>query len=76
MKLYTLRGNLAGQPVIIKKMFKSREEAVDYMFEYSKKQYVFDLQIEEIENVDGDKHNIDYICNHDNRFNVKRIILA
>ena len=74
MKLYTLRGNLAGQPVVINKMFKSRNEAVDYMFEYSKKHYVFDLQIEEINEVYGDKHNLDYVCNNDNRFNVQRVL--
>lgn len=74
MKLYSLRGNLAGQPVVINKMFKSREKAVDYMFEYSRKHYVFDLQIEDIYEINNDKHNLNYICNNDNRFNVQRVI--
>lgn len=76
MKLYILRGTIAGEPVTIKKMFKTREEAVDYMFLYSAKHYVFNLEVEDIVNVHDDKHDLDYICNNSNRFNVRRVVLA
>ena len=74
MKLYTLRGTIAGQYVTPNKMFRSREEAVEYMFKYSEKKYVFDMQVEEIIKTNGDKHNLEYVCNNNNRFFIERVI--
>ena len=73
MKLYTLRGHIAGDPVIINKKFKNRDEAVDYMFEYSHRQFVFGMEVNDIVRVNDDKHNLVYLCNNNNDFNVVRI---
>lgn len=72
MKLYSLRGNVNGTAKTFSKQFKSRDEAVNYFFNYSRKKLVFGLEIEEIVEIDS-KHNLEYVCNHNSSFIVNRI---
>ena len=74
MKYYVLSGKLAGESVKFAKQFKSRNEALDFAFKYSRKKYVFGLEVEEILEINNDKHNIQYICNKDTSFIINRVV--
>lgn len=73
MKFYTLTGNLAGQAISVDKKFESRQKAMDYMFHLARKKLIFNLEVEDIELIDNNKHNLEYVCNNDNFFTIKRI---
>ena len=77
MKYYTLEAIVQGRPVKLKRsMFASRNEAIDYMFDYYEKHYLYNLQVNEEYPVQDNKHRIEYYCNYSNRFIVTRNIAA
>ncbi len=73
MKYYTLTAVIHGQPVKLKRaMFISRDDAINYMFDYFEKHYLFGLEVRDEHIVDGNKHSIEYVCDFHNRFTVTR----
>jgi len=73
MKYYTLNAIVNGRDAKLKRrIFSSRSDAINYMFEYYEKNYLFGLEVVEEYAINGDKHNIEYVCNFQNRFSVTR----
>ena len=73
MKYYTLTAIVNGRNVKLKRnMFATRDEAINYMFDYYEKNNIFALEVREEYPVGGNKHCIEYVCNFHNRFTVAR----
>ena len=73
MKYYLLTAVVNGKPVKLKRaMFATRNEAIDYMFNYYEQHYLYSLQVEDEHIVGDNKHSIEYVCNFHNRFTVTR----
>ena len=73
MKYYMLQAIVNGRDVKLKRSyFTSRDEAIDYMFKYYGDHYMYGLEVSDEHMVNGDKHNIEYICDFHNRFTVTR----
>ena len=77
MKYYTLSAIVNGRDVKLKRrMFSSRSDAINYMFDYYDKECLFSLEVKDEHPVNGDKHSIEYVCNFSNRFTITRHQLA
>ena len=75
MKYYELSAVVDGDRVNLRKStFSSREGAINYMFKYFDEHYLYGLQVEDEHIVNGNKHSVEYVCNHYNRFTVTRQI--
>ncbi len=73
MKYYELSAVVNGENVKLKRSrFLSRSDAINYMFAYYTNNYLYSLEVEEEYPINGDKHNIEYVCNYHNRFTVAR----
>ena len=75
MKYYTLEAIIKGKPVKFEKAFSTRDSAIDYMFKYYDKHFMSNLVVNEEISVNGDKHNIEYVCDDFDRFRIKRVTL-
>ncbi len=69
--IYTLSGVLNGKNIKFKRLFSSRNAAIDYMFKYYEDHYFYNFQVEE--EIIKSKHDIEYVYNYDNRFEVARL---
>ena len=74
MKYYTLQAIINGERKTFSKTFTSRQKAIDFMFDYLERAYIFDKQIEEEYAVGNDKHNVEYVCDYSTRFIINRSI--
>ena len=73
MRYYLLTAVVNGHDAKLKRrMFATRSEAIDYMFDYYDKNNLYSLQVRDEYCIDGNKHNIEYVCNYHNRFTVTR----
>lgn len=73
MKYYTLNAIVNGKNVRLKRnMFKTRSDAIEYMFQYYEKYNMFTLEVRDEYPVNGNKHSIEYVCNFHNRFTITR----
>lgn len=72
MKYYTLQAIINGESTKFSNKFASRNSAINFMFEYLERVCLFDKQIEEEYALRGDKHNVEYVCDYNTRFIVKR----
>ena len=72
MKYYTLQAIINGERKVFSKQFASRQNAIDFMFDYLERAYIFDKQIEEEYAISNDKHNVEYVCDYYTRFIVNR----
>lgn len=70
MRVYQLDAVVNNEYIVFNRQFNSRIAAIDYMFDYLEKHYVFNAQLEDEYAVD-DKHNIHYVLNNANSFNVR-----
>ncbi len=75
MKFYTLEAVVKGETVKFTKAFNTRNSAIDYMFKYYSKHYMHDLVVNEEFAIEGDNHNIEYICDNNDRFRINRVTL-
>ena len=75
MKFYALEAVVKGKNVNFTKTFDSRNDAINYMFKYYNKHYMYNLEVNEEVSIDGNKHNVEYICNHSDRFRINRVVL-
>ena len=73
MKYYTLTAIVNGHDVKLKRrIFATRDEAIDYMFAYYEDHYLYSLRVQDEHTVGENKHSIEYVCNFQNRFTVTR----
>lgn len=73
MRYYTLNAVVNGRNVRLKReLFSSRSDAINYMFDYYNKNYLYSLEVRDEHIVGGNKHSIEYVCNYQNRFTVTR----
>ena len=70
MRIYTLDAVVDHEFVDFKKQFGSRTEAINYMFDYLEDHYIYNSQLIEEYALDS-KHNIHYVLNNANSFNVR-----
>ncbi len=74
MKHYILTAVVDGEDVKLRKsVFTSRDDAIDYMFNYYKNHFIYNLQVEDEHIIAGNKHSIEYVCDYYNRFTVTRL---
>ena len=73
MKYYTLTAVVNGRNVKLKRsIFATRDEAINYMFNYYEQNHLYYLEVNDEYPVNGDKHRVEYVCNFQNRFIVAR----
>ena len=72
MKYYTLQAIINGENKVFSNQFATRQSAMDYMFDYLERAYIFDKQIEEEYALFDNKHNIEYVCDYNTRFIINR----
>ena len=72
MTKYTLEAVVDGDTIRFNRYFKSRDEAIDYIFHYYDKHLLVSLEVNEEYFIDGNKHNIEYVCDYYNRFRIAR----
>ena len=68
MKYYILSYVLNSETVIVRKKFKSRNDAIDYTFKR------MPMNTELLYEIERGAHNIEYVCNNSNRFFVSRCV--
>ena len=72
MNVYKIKdAYIRNEHVDIKKVFASRDEAINYMFDYYNNHYVFNVELME-EYPQSNKHDIHYVINQYSSFNVTR----
>ncbi|MBP5694240.1 MAG: hypothetical protein J6X03_02145 [Bacilli bacterium] len=72
MKYYSLSAVVNSEPVTINKKFKTREEAISYMFDFLNNKYIYNAEVEEEYAISNDNHNIEYVLSNNNRFAIAR----
>ncbi len=72
MNKYTLEAVVDGDTIHFNRTFKSRDEAIDYIFHYYDKHFLVNLEVNEEYFIDDNKHNIEYVCDYYNRFRIAR----
>ena len=68
---YSLIMVVRGHGVRSKKIFKSRDAAINYAFKYFKNNYVYDSQVMDCYELHN-KHEIEYVLSDHNRFIIGR----
>ena len=72
MNKYTLEAIVDGQYIKFNRTFKSRDEAIDYIFRYYDNHFLVNLEVNDEYFIDGNKHNVEYVCDYYNRFRIAR----
>ena len=72
MSVYKIKdAYIRNEHVDIKKVFTSRDEAINYMFDYYNHHYIYNVELEE-EYPQDNKHDIHYVIDQYDSFNVTR----
>ena len=72
MSVYKIKdAYIRNEHVDIKKVFASRDEAINYMFDYYNNHYIYNVELEE-EYPQLSKHDIHYVIDQYDSFNVTR----
>lgn len=69
--VYSLTAIVNGKNIKVKKYFKSRSEAINFMFDYYENNYLYNMQVED--EYEKAQHTIEYVCDYNNRFTVARV---
>ena len=72
MKKYTLEAIVEGKLIRFNRSFKTRDEAIDYIFRYYDRHSLVRLRVNEEYFIDDNKHDIAYVYDYDNRFRIAR----
>ena len=72
MNRYTLEAVVDGKYIKFNRIFRSRNEAIDYIFRYYEQHYMVNMEVNEEYCVDGNKHDIAYVYDYFNRFRIAR----
>ncbi|MBQ8142684.1 MAG: hypothetical protein IJ194_05980 [Bacilli bacterium] len=77
MKIYTLNAVIHDKDIKFSKVFPTRSAAINYMFDYLRKEeYIYNAEVEEEYPVNENKHDIEYVLSNNNRFVVNRLVLG
>ena len=72
MNVYKIKDAFVhSQHVDINRLFLTRNDALNYMFKYLNHLYIYNVEVEE-EYPQDNKHDIHYVINQYNSFNVTR----
>lgn len=70
MRVYEIKdAYIRNEHVNIRKHFASRTEAINFMFDYYNHHHIYNVELEE-EYPQGNKHNIHYVLDQYDSFNV------
>lgn len=72
MKKYTLEAVVDGKFIRFNRTFKSRDEAINYIFRYYENHFMVNLKVNEEYYVNDNKHDIAYVYDYENRFRIVR----
>ena len=72
MNKYILEAVVDGKNIKVDRLFGSRDEAIKYMFHYYDKHLLYSLSVNEEYFIDGNKHDVEYVCDYYNRFRIAR----
>lgn len=72
MNGYTLEAVVEGEFIKFDRVFKTRDEAIDYIFRYYDNHLLVNLEVNEEYFVDGNKHDVEYVYDYYNRFRIAR----
>ena len=72
MNKYILEAVVEGKNIKVDRLFSSRDEAIKFMFHYYDKHLLYSLSVNEEYFIDGNKHDIEYVCDYYNRFRIAR----
>ena len=72
MNRYTLEAVVDGEYIKFDRIFKSRDEAIDYIFRYYEDHNMVNVEVNDEYYVDGNKHDIAYVYDYYNRFRIAR----
>ena len=72
-KYYNLTAVIDGNTKVFHKKFSSRDEAINYMFNYFNESLIEEPQLKE--EFEISKHNVEYVINYRNRFRVNRVVV-
>lgn len=72
MKKYTLEAVVEGRLIAFHKQFKTRDSAMNYIFDYYYRHLVNFKVNDEYFVDENNRHDIAYVYNYDNRFRIIR----
>ncbi len=72
MNKYILEAVVNGKNIKVDRLFNSRNEAINYMFHYYDTHLLYSLSVNEEYFIDGNKHDVAYVCDYYNRFRIAR----
>lgn len=72
MKNYTLEAIIKGKTIKFDKKFNSRNSALNFIFDYLDKHYLYNTEIIDEFLINDQKHNVEYVCNDSNRIRICR----
>ena len=72
MNKYTLEAIVEGELIRFNREFKSRSEAMNYIFHYYDKHHLVELKINDEYFIGENKHDIAYVYDYENRFRIAR----
>ncbi len=70
---YTLEAIINGKVKKFGKKFSSRQNAINFMFDYLENAYLFNKQVNDEYILEGNKHKVEYVLDYYNRFIVTRV---
>ena len=71
-KYYTLEAIVEGKLIKFPRHFKTRNEAMNYIFQYYDRHHLVELRVNEEYFIDENKHDIAYVYDYENRFRIAR----
>ena len=72
MKKYTLEAIVEGRLIRFSHEFASRADALNYIFDYYDEYHLGELRINDEYFIGGNKHDIAYVYDYENRFRIAR----
>ena len=72
MTRYTLEAVVDGEYIKFDRIFKSRDEAIDYIFRYYEDHNMLNVEVNDEYCIDENKHDIAYVYDYYNRFRIAR----
>ena len=72
MNKYTLEAIVDGNFIKFNRTFKSRDDAINYIFHYYDEHFLVNLRVNEEYSIAGNKHDIAYVYDYYNRFRICR----
>ena len=72
MNKYTLEAIVEGKLIKFDRTFKTRTQAMNYIFDYYDRHQLVELRVNDEYFIDDNKHDIAYVYDYDNRFRIAR----